>query len=87
MRGMLSMQWNSTLRPKKDPEIIRTKMENVFNRGDQETNESVDAYVAAVRKLAKTCNNGPSQIHLFVIEWWLELVIILLTRNSFRQVN
>ena len=87
MRGMLSMQWNSTLRPKKDPEIIRTKMENVFNRGDQETNESVDAYVAAVRKLAKTCNNGPSQTHLFVIEWWLELVIILLTRNSFRQVN
>ena len=41
---------------RKDPEIIRTKIENVFNRRDRETNESVDAYVAALRKLAKTCN-------------------------------
>ena len=43
---------------RKDPEIIRTKIENVFNRRDQDTNESVDAYVTALRKLAKTCNYG-----------------------------
>ena len=43
---------------RKDPDIIRTKMENVFNRGDQETNKSVDAYVAVSRKLAETCNYG-----------------------------
>ena len=43
---------------RKDPEIIRTKIENVFNRRDQEPNESVDAYVTALRKLAKTCNYG-----------------------------
>ena len=43
---------------RKDPEIIRMKIENVFNRRDQETNESVDAYVTALRKLAKTCNYG-----------------------------
>lgn len=30
----------------------------VFNRRDHETNETVDAYVTAVRKLAKTCNYG-----------------------------
>ena len=30
----------------------------VFNRRDQESNESVDAYVTALRKLAKTCNYG-----------------------------
>ena len=50
---------------RKDPEIILTKMEKyctgecnetykkyVFNRGDQDTNESVDAYVTALRKPA-----------------------------------
>ena len=30
----------------------------VFNRRDQESNEPVDAYVTALRKLAKTCNYG-----------------------------
>ena len=30
----------------------------VFNRRDQEPNESVDAYVTALQKLAKTCNYG-----------------------------
>ena len=30
----------------------------MFNRRDQESNESVDAYVTALRKLAKTCNYG-----------------------------
>ena len=56
---------------RKDPEVILEKMEKycigecnetyeryVFNRRDQETNESVDAYVTALRKLAKTCNYG-----------------------------
>ena len=56
---------------RKDPEIILAKVEKycigecnktderyVFNRRDQETSESVDAYVTALRKLAKTCNYG-----------------------------
>ena len=30
----------------------------VFNCRDQETNDTVDAYVTALRKLAKTCNDG-----------------------------
>ena len=30
----------------------------MFNRRDQESNVSVDAYVTALRKLAKTCNYG-----------------------------
>ena len=30
----------------------------MFNRRDQESNESVYAYVTALRKLAKTCNYG-----------------------------
>ena len=56
---------------RKDPEVILTRMEKycigdgnetyeryVFNRRDQETNETIDAYVTALRKLAKTCNYG-----------------------------
>ena len=56
---------------RKDPEVILEKMKQycigesnetceryVFNRRDQEPNESVDAYVTALRKLAKTCNYG-----------------------------
>ena len=30
----------------------------MFNHQDQESNESVDAYVTALRKLVKTCNYG-----------------------------
>ena len=57
---------------RKDPEVILEKMKQycigecnetyeryVFNRRDQESNESVDAYVTVLRKLAKTCNYGP----------------------------
>lgn len=29
-----------------------------FNKRDQELNESVDAYITALRTLAKTCNFG-----------------------------
>ncbi|XP_022789002.1 uncharacterized protein LOC111328763 [Stylophora pistillata] len=56
---------------RKDPEVILEKMKDycieecnetyeryIFNRRDQETNESVDAYVTALRKLVKTCNYG-----------------------------
>lgn len=56
---------------RQDPEVILEKMKQycigecnetyeryVFNRRDQESNESVDAYVTALRKLAKTCNYG-----------------------------
>lgn len=56
---------------RKEPDVILEKMEKycigecnetyeryVFNRRDQESNESVDAYVTALRKLAKTCNYG-----------------------------
>ena len=56
---------------RKDPEVILEKMKDycigecnetyaryVFNRRDQEANESVDTYVTALRKLAKTCNYG-----------------------------
>ena len=55
----------------KEPDAILEKMEKccigefnetyeryVFNRKDQESNESVDAYDTALRKLAKTCNYG-----------------------------
>ena len=55
----------------KEPDAILEKMEkccigefnetyerDVFNRKDQESNESVDAYDTALRKLAKTCNYG-----------------------------
>lgn len=55
----------------KEPDVILEKMEKycigecnetyekyVFNRRDQESNESVDAYLTALRKLAKTCNYG-----------------------------
>ena len=34
------------------------KLRYVFNSRDQEPNESVDAYVIALQKLAKTCNYG-----------------------------
>ena len=56
---------------RQDPEVILEKMKQncigecnetyeryMFNRRDQESNESVDAYVTALRKLAKTCNYG-----------------------------
>ncbi|PFX34507.1 Uncharacterized protein K02A2.6 [Stylophora pistillata] len=56
---------------RKDPEVILEKMKDycigecneiyeryVFNRRDLEGDESVDAYVTALRKLAKTCNYG-----------------------------
>ena len=56
---------------RKEPDVILEKMEKycigecnetyeryVFNRRYQESNESVDAYVTAQRKLAKTCNYG-----------------------------
>ena len=56
---------------RKDPEVILEKMKQygigecnetyeryVFNRRDQESNESVDAYVTALRQLVKTCNYG-----------------------------
>ena len=58
---------------RKDSEVILKKMKEyyigecnetyeryVFNRRDQEPNESVDAYVTctALQKLAKTCNYG-----------------------------
>ena len=56
--GVIDAMEFDTEDQRKDPEIIRTKIENVFNRRDQETNESVDAYVTTLRKLAKTCNYG-----------------------------
>ena len=53
---------------RKDPAVILEKIEKycigecnetiVFNRKDQEMNESVDAYVTALRKLTKTCDYG-----------------------------
>ena len=53
---------------REDPAVILEKMEKysigecnetiVFNRKDQEMNESVDAYVTALRKLTKTCDYG-----------------------------
>ena len=79
---------------RKDPEIILKKTENycigecnetykryVFNCRDQETGESVDAYVTALMKLAKSFNYG------LLTDSSLELVITRLARNSSRQVN
>ena len=56
---------------RKDPAVILEKTEKycigecneayeryVFSRRDQEMNESVEAYVTALRKLAKTCDYG-----------------------------
>ena len=56
---------------RKDPAVTLEKMEKkcigecneayeryVFSRRDQEMNESVDTYVTALRKLAKTCDYG-----------------------------
>ena len=56
---------------RKDPEVIIEKTKQycsgecnetyeryVFSHPDQESNESVAAYVTALRKLAKTCNYG-----------------------------
>ena len=56
---------------RKDPAVILEKMDKycigecneayeryVFSRRDQEMNESVEAYVTALRKLAKTCDYG-----------------------------
>ena len=57
-------------RPKKRPrsdlrrderiigECNETYERYVFNHQDQESNESIDAYVTALRKLVKTCNYG-----------------------------
>lgn len=56
---------------RKDPDIILTKLEKycigevnesferyTFNKRDQESHEQIDAYVSALRVLAKTCNYG-----------------------------
>ena len=56
--GVIDAMEFDTEDQRKDTAIIRTKIKNVFNRRHQETNESVDAYVTALRKLAKTCNYG-----------------------------
>ena len=56
--GVIDAMEFDTEDQRKDTAIIRTKIENVFNRRDQETNESVDAYVTALRKLSKSCNYG-----------------------------
>ena len=56
--GVIDAMEFDTEDQRKDTAIFRTKIENVFNRRDQETNESVDAYVTALRKLSKSCNYG-----------------------------
>ena len=43
-----------------------------FNKRDQESGESIDSYVAALRTLAKTCIMVHSWILLFATELWLE---------------
>ena len=84
---------------RKDPDVILVKMKEycigernetyeryVFNRRDQESNESVDAYVTALRKLAKTCNYGSLRYSL-IREWWWVSMTILLVRSSCRQAS
>ena len=84
-----------------DPELILAKMKEycngecnetyeryVFNHRDQESNESVDASVTALRKLAKTCSYGSLTDSLIRdIEWWWASITILLVRSYCRQAS
>ena len=85
---------------RKQPDVILEKMENycigecnetferyVFNRRGQESNESVDAYVTALRKLAKTCNYGTLADSLIRDRIVVGIKTIQLERNYYKQEN
>ena len=55
-------------------EMNETYERFIFNRRDQEENESIDQYVTVLRKLAQTCNFC-SCLHDSLIRDWLVLGI------------
>ena len=59
----------------------------VFNRRDQESYESVDGYVTALRKLAKTCNYGTLADSLIRDRIVVGIKTIQLENNYYKQEN
>ena len=85
---------------KKDIDIVLQKLQRYcigetneiyeryrFNKRDQEPNESLDAYVTALRTLAKTCNFGVLEDSLIRDGTALEQETIKLARSSFKFSN